>query len=164
MLRTVTAVYRTHAIADLVREELQSLGVQLGSISIVPDRDDPVTPGGTRDDARYNDDLHDLHVPQDDLRSYQNAVRRGDYVVSANVDDDKLDRALEIMRRPEESYMLDELDDEFRTAPYAAHTTGTSRYGHGTTDEAYLARRDEARDPYVRSYTRDRALGDRPVD
>lgn len=161
MLRTVTAVYRTHAIADLVRTELQSLGVQTGSISVVPDNDVPVTAGGTRDETRYHDALHDMHLPEDDLRSYQNAVRRGDYVVSANVDDDKLDRALEIMRRPEESYELDALDEEFRTSPYTTHSTGKTRHGYAVDDAAYLGRRDEARDPYVRSYTRDTALGDR---
>ena len=151
MDRVVTAIYRTHAVAKLVRDEIAGLGVSHGSIHIVPDTDTPVTAGSTRDDARYNDDLHDLHLPQDDLRTYQNAVRRGDYVVSANVDDDYLARVTEIMRRPEaEAYDLDATDREFAGAEYTPHSSGTY-----VEDPDRVGVRDrDATSPYVRSYSR----------
>ena len=132
MQRAVTAIYRTYAVADLVRDEIAELGVSRGYIHVVPDRDETLEPGATRDDASYNDDLHGLHLPEEDMRTYQQAVRRGDYVVSANVDDEDsgtLDRILEIMRRPEDSYDIDALDEEYRDAEYVPATAGAGMGG-----------------------------------
>ena len=39
MTRTVTAIYRTHAVANLVREGLAALGVDRHDIHVVPDDD-----------------------------------------------------------------------------------------------------------------------------
>jgi uncharacterized protein (TIGR02271 family) len=119
MQRAVTAIYRTYAVADLVREEIAGLGVSRGHIHVVPDRDETLETGSTRETDSYNDDLHALHLPEDELRTYQQAVRRGDYVVSVNVDDDAhLDGIMEIMRRPEDAYDIDALDEEYRDAEY----------------------------------------------
>ena len=128
MQRAVTAIYRTHAVAELVRDEIANLGVSKGHIHVVPDQDDGLAPGTQRDESSYSDDLHGLHLPQDELRTYQQAVRRGDYVVSVNVDDEShLDGILEVMRRPEDSYDLDALDEEYRDAEH-----GTAGAGMGT--------------------------------
>lgn len=119
MQRAVTAIYRTYAVADLVREEIADLGVSRGYIHVVPDRDETLEPGASRETDSYNDDLHSLHLPDDELRTYQQAVRRGDYIVSVNVDDEAhLDRIMEIMRRPEDAYDIDALDEEYRDAEY----------------------------------------------
>ena len=156
MQRVVTAIYRTWAVADLVRSEIADLGVSRGHIHVVPDSDTPVTAGATRDDHRYSDDLHDLHLPENDLRSYQQAVRRGDYVVSANVDEDHLPRVTEIMRRPEDAYDLDATDIEFAEVEYVPHSSGTY-----VVDEDRVGTRDTTTDPYVRSYSRRTALDER---
>ena len=135
MQRAVTAIYRTHAVAELVRDEIANLGVSRGHIHVVPDRDETLEPGTTRDEASYNDDLHALHLPQDELRTYQQAARRGDYVVSVNVDDEShIDGIMEIMRRPEDSYDIDALDEEYRDAEYVpAGTAGAAPLGGETT-------------------------------
>ena len=125
MQRAITAIYRTHAVADLVRNEIADLGISRGYIHVVPDRDDAVAAGSYRDDSVMHE-LHDLDLPQDDVRTYQQAVRRGDYVVSANVDDDHVDRVMEVMRRPEEeAYNIDEVENEYRDAEYVAPLAGT---------------------------------------
>ena len=137
MQRAVTAIYRTHAVADLVRDEIAELGVSRGYIHVVPDRDDGLAAGTSRDDDSYNDDLHGLHLPEEDMRTYQQAVRRGDYVVSANVDDGDeamLDRVLEIMRKPEDAYDIDALDDEYRDAEYIPAAGAGMAAGAGTAD------------------------------
>ena len=142
MQRAVTAIYRTHAVADLVRDEIAELGISRGYIHVVPDRDETLESGTTRDDATYNDDLHGLHLPEEDMRTYQQAVRRGDYVVSANVDDDDetmLDRVLEIMRRPEDAYDIDALDEEYRDAEYVPASTAGAGMGAAATGTDYAA-------------------------
>ena len=140
MQRAVTAIYRTYAVADLVREEIADLGVSRGYIHVVPDRDETVESGSSREDDTFNDDLHALHLPEDEMRTYQQAVRRGDYVVSANVDDGDdalLDRILEVMRKPEDSYDIDALDEEYRDAEYVPASTAGAGMGAaamGTSD------------------------------
>jgi hypothetical protein len=109
------------------------------------------------EDRRWMDELHDLHLPDDDLRTYQQCVRRGDYVVSANVDKDSVRRVQEIMRRPEaEAHNLDHRGDEFREDIVIARSDTT----RAKADPRWVGRRDtEYTDPYVRPYKRDAPLG-----
>ena len=180
MQRAVTAIYRTYAVADLVRDEIAEAGVSRGQISVVPDRDETVEAGSQRDPDTFNDDLHALHLPEDELRTYQQAVRRGDYVVSANVDDDDdrtLDRILEIMRRPEDAYDIDALDEEYRDAEYvpaARSDTAATGAASGTAtaegeqvipvaeEQLRVGKRDVNRgSTHVRSYTREMPVEER---
>lgn len=158
MHRNITAIYRTHAVADLVRRELSDLGISKNDIHVVPDRDDPVGTDGRRADNSYSDQLHDLHLPDEDLRTYQQSVRRGDYVVSAEVDENHVDRAKEIMRRPEdEAYDLDHRSGEFEGEAIDPYSDPSKR----RTDADWTARRDnDHSDPYTRSYTRDKRLNE----
>ena len=156
MHRNITAIYRTYATADLVRRELGELGISSGDIHVIPDRDDPVGADGHRSDNRYSDELHDLHLPDDDLRTYQQSVRHGDYVVSAEVDEEQVERVQGIMSRPEEeAHNLDQRSDEFRGADLDPY----SRSGNRAMNEDWIARRDpDHADPYTRSYTRNTRL------
>jgi hypothetical protein len=151
MNRNVTAVYRTYSVADLVRRELEALGISRGDIQVIPDSQDVFRPSGKRDDYRWTDALHDLDLPEEDVRTYQHCVRRGDYVVSANVDEDRVGRVQEIMRRPEaEAYNLDVRADEFREEALVAHSDKRR-----TSDGRLVGQRDTTyTDPYVRSYRR----------
>jgi len=146
MNRNVTAIYRTHSTADLVRRELEKLGVSRSDIHVVPDTESPAT-----DRERYMDDLHDLHLPDDDVRTYQHSVRSGDHVVSANVDEDQVEHARRIMSRPEaEAYDLSARDTEFRDETLIAHSDAA----RPASQRDWVGEREESNDPYVRSYAR----------
>ena len=130
MQRAVTAIYRTYAVADLVREEIAELGVSRGHIHVVPRQDEPLEEGHVRDTDTFNLELHDLHLPEEELRTYQEAVRRGDYVVSVNVDDEShLDGIMEVMRKPEDAYDIDALDEEYRDAEYVPASSAGAGMG-----------------------------------
>ena len=131
MARAVTAIYRTHATATLVHDELAGLGVAHGDIHVIPDRGEGFEPGTERDVDSFNSELHGLGIPEDDLRGYQNALRRGDHLVSVEVSDDAhLDRVLEIMRHPEAAD-LDALDTEYRDAEYVPYAEDGTTTGPG---------------------------------
>lgn len=152
MHRNVTAIYRTYAVADLVRQRLHELGISDRHVRVIPDRDEAVGASGHRDDDRYVDQLHDLQLPDDDLRTYQHSVRRGDYVVSVEIDDDdKLGPVQEAMRRPEaETYDFDRRSAEFRDEAMIARS-GPER----SLADDYLAEPDpDYVDPYTRGYRR----------
>jgi hypothetical protein len=159
MHRNITAIYRNYATADLVRRELSDLGVSSGDIHVIPDADDGVGTDGRRNDHRFSDQLHDLHLPDEDVRTYQQSVNHGDFVVSAEVDEEQVGRVQEIMRRPEdEAHNLDQRSEEFREAELDSYSDPDGR----STDEDWVARRDpDHLDPYTRSYTRDRRLEER---
>ena len=124
MARAVTAIYRTHATATLVRDEVAALGVSHGDIHVIPDRGEGFEPGTERDMSSFNAELHGLGLPDDELRGYQNALRRGDHLVSVELSDDAhLDRILEIMRHPE-AQDLDTLEAESRDADYTPYAAG----------------------------------------
>jgi hypothetical protein len=156
--RNVTAIYRSYSVADLVRRDLEAIGISRSHIHVIPDADEPLGAGGYRDDTRWTNRIHDLHLPDDDVRLYQSSVRRGDYVVSANVDDDLVARVQQIMRRPEaEAYNLDVRADEFQDEQVVLHTDTARR----AADARVVGQREVAADdPYVRSYRRKARLPD----
>ena len=110
MQRAVTAIYRSPEVADLVQKELEQLGIASRDITVL---------SGTAGADGAMDRLHDLGLPDEDARTYQQALRNGDHVVSVDVHDDShLGGAQEIMRRPEDAYDLDELDTRYASADY----------------------------------------------
>ncbi len=120
MQRAVTAIYPSHATATLVREELERLGLGRHHVTILPDSDTAGLSGqGSGDFGGSFDALHGLGLPEDDIRTYQQAIRNGDYVVSVSVDENTdLSQVQEIMRRPEDAYDLDDLDNRYSSADY----------------------------------------------
>ena len=56
-------------------------------------------------------------------QTYKQAVRQGHYVVSAEVEDDRIDAAAEAMRNPEQGVDIDAYEGEYRASPdYVAGT------------------------------------------
>ena len=180
MQRTVTAIYRSYDVANLVRDELEQLGIGRHDVTVVPDQTTlaagvdttrrrtilpltTTTQDTATDDKVYWDNfedavdrLHDLHLPESDTRTYQQAIRNGDFVVSVNIDDEAdLDRVEQIMRRPEHAHHLDELDTTHSNADYVPRR---QPLGEGY-DERMLGRRDDNQlSPYTRTYRRDEPL------
>ena len=156
MHRNVTAIYRTFATADLVRQELHRLPDMSGHVHVTPDQDDPIGPDGFRAERGYSDELHDLHLPDDDLKTYQHSVRQGDYIVSAEVDEDQVKQAQDIMRRPgEEAYNLDIRSDEFRNGELDPYSDPIAP----PENEDWMGRRYTRHDdPFTRTYERNSRL------
>ena len=160
MHRAVTAIYRTYAAANMVRDHLVDASISRSYIDIIPDTDDNVAAGTYRDD-HVVDELHDLAIPEEDVRTYQQAVRRGDYVVSASVDDDHLDAAMEIMRRPESDiYDIDETEREFESAEYIP----PMNYGAVGTETAATETATAGDTQVIREAEERLAVGKREVD
>ena len=111
------------------------------------------------DDERHHayDRLHELHLPEEDVRTYQHAVRRGDYVVSAEVDEDKVEKVKAIMRRPEtEAWDIEHRGSEFRNETLIAHSAGEGHMLNEDRRARRLAVGDD--DRYTRTYERNQRL------
>lgn len=165
MRRTVSALYRTHAVAREVHDKLTAAGISAGYIDVIPDRDEPVTTGSYRDNQHYMDELHDLHLPHSDLATYQQVIRRGDYLVAVHVDDDAdFDEIKRIMAHPEAVPYAE------RHAAYADEDLiGRTDYERGgdivvpaSEDRTLVGRYDSTySSDDVRSYERDAPLSGR---
>lgn len=113
--------------------------------------------GADEEFLRHSDHLHALHLPEEDLRTYQQAIRHGDYVVSAEVDDAKVEQVKAVMRRPEtEAHDIERRASEFRNHDLLAHSAGEGHMLNEDRRARRLAAGDE--DRYARTYSRDRRL------
>lgn len=173
MHRNVTAIYRTRDVAELVRRGLEDIGVPAAQIHVIPDtaRDPgtaasansiagpthPLQGAGILEDPVHMDRLHELHLPEEDLRTYQHCVRRGDYVVSAEVDDPQVEKVKAVMRRPEtEAHDIEHRGSEFRSESLIAHSAGEGHMLNEDMRARRLAIGDD--DRFARTYERDRRL------
>lgn len=103
----------------------------------------------------YTDRLHELQLPEEDVRTYQHSIRRGDYLVSVETGRDKVDEVRAIMRRPEsEVYDIEHRSSEFRDQELIPHSAGERH----RLDEEMRARRVAGDDRYHRTYERNKRL------
>ena len=117
----------------------------------------PLRGAGYLTEPAHTDRLHELHLPEEDVRTYQHSVRNGDYVVSAEVDDPQVQKVKEVMRRPESAvHDIEHRSSEFRSESLISHSAGE---GH-MLNEDQRARRMAASDDdrHYRTYERDRRL------
>ena len=99
-MKHVSAVYRTEAVAERVRAEIERLGVPASDVHRIS------ADGGTDGGAR----LEGLGLPPEDVARYGHAIGGGDHVVVASVVDDEKTATIEgIMRDPEHAKDDDEL-------------------------------------------------------
>lgn len=118
MSHTITAIYQTAEIAEMVRQKLGDLNTPGRHVHVV----------GGSDRA---EEIDTLHLPRDEAATYMQAVRQGHYVVSAEVEDDRIDAAAEAMRHPEGGVDIDAYEDEYRASP---DYTADSGYATETAD------------------------------
>ena len=112
MSNTITAIYRTSDVAELVQSEIAALGVPARHIHLVSGSD-------------RHGEVDTLHLPDEEAATYKQAVRQGHFVVSAEVEDGHLDAAAEVMRHPEQGVDIDAYETEYRASPDYAATADT---------------------------------------
>jgi predicted PhzF superfamily epimerase YddE/YHI9 len=155
MQRAVTAVYPTELSALEVREELVRLGIPDGQITMIPETTSEAATPGLRSSADHHDRLDRLGLPEDDTRTYLQAVRNGDFVLSVEVDDaERLDRIKQIMRNSGQARDLDALAEEYQGAKYAPfrhEDRPADPYGRAVRQNQEPGERSDLRD-----YTRNR--------
>jgi hypothetical protein len=127
MRRNVTALYRSHATVDLLCEELRAVGVDRTDIKVVPTPTEGLGQAGLGSDPQPIPALHDLELPQDDVRAYEDRVRGGDVLVSVQVDEAMVGSVEEIMRSPENFAHLHDHDRDGNGSARRALSRGRRR-------------------------------------
>ena len=142
-MKHVTALYRSHGAATRVRDEIVAAGVEAGAVRIIPENaPQPGVQHGTKGDMEA---LHDLGLPEDDVRTYQHAVRNGDTVVTAHVDDEQAELAQAAMRDPDHGRDVEALRTQYAEEQLIA-PAGRPLGAVGATSTVGLA--DDGRQTY----------------
>ncbi|WP_458096507.1 DUF2382 domain-containing protein [Roseomonas sp. WA12] len=128
MTRTITGLFDNQADAQAVVDHLRAHdGIQTDRISL----------HGSNGTATETEDrgfwasLRDLFIPDEDRYAYSEGIRRGGYVVSAEVDDGLVEHALDVFEE-HGAVDLDSREAEWRSAGWAGYQGGAG----GTDDSA----------------------------
>jgi stress response protein YsnF len=134
MSRTVTALYDTRAEAESARQRLSS-AVDVDSVRIIDQES-----GRSGGSSGSGGALGGLFVSDEDRHAYDEGIRRGGFLLCAEVDgDENADRIIRLLEESA-SVDLDERQQSWRGegwTPYAAAGTGSGGFqGHGQAQTA----------------------------
>ena len=125
MSRTITALFDTKADADAGAERLRQAGIDTGNVS-VHDKSSHSTTGdySTREDQGLWAKIKNTVLPDEDRHTYEEGVRRGGFLLTADVDDDATPTAVQALEEAN-SIDLDERSQQWRSDGwnYAASST-----------------------------------------
>ena len=127
MARTITALFDTRADADAGAERLRQAGIDAGSVA-VHDQASHTTPAGgrsTRTDKGLWASVKSVFVPDEDRHAYEEGIRRGGFLLTADVADDKTPAAVRALEEAN-SVDLDARSQQWRSEgwDYAHVETG----------------------------------------
>ena len=154
--RTITAIYDSADDARRAEQQLLTLGLDRGDVRIINEGDGA---GSDGEHKGFWQTLKDMFT-DDDRETYAEGVRRGGYLLTANVEDEYVDEAFEIL---EESNAVDleERSEQWRSEgwdgtqrsvdtqqsiePMANASSTTQRGTGGETEEAIPVVRERLR-------------------
>ncbi|WP_174291439.1 hypothetical protein [Sphingomonas bacterium] len=150
MSRTITALFDTKADADAGAERLRQAGVDAGHVN-VHDQTTHQTEGAysTGKDKGLWGSIKNVFVPDEDRHTYEEGIRRGGFLLTADVDDDKTPAAVKALDDAN-SVDLDARAEEWRSSGWDYAGTGVgSGSGSGVVeledeDETLYGSRDTA--------------------
>ncbi|MDN4633656.1 YsnF/AvaK domain-containing protein [Sphingomonas sp. PsM26] len=147
MTRTITALFDQRADAEAAKNRLEAANVETGHISIHDKTSSGfhATGKSTTQDPGVWGSIKNAFVPDEDRHTYEEGVRRGGFLLTADVNDDNIDAAVRVL---EESDSID-VDDRAQqwkssgwdhtpaaavgagvgAAAYGSHRTGTDVEG-----------------------------------
>lgn len=154
MSRTITALFDTKADADAGAERLRQAGVDAGHVS-VHDHSTHKTDGdySTTTDKGLWASLRNAFVPHEDRHTYEEGIRRGGFLLSADVDDDKTPAAVKALEEAN-SVDLDARSQQWRSDgwDYAAPSSDIDEADEG---KLYGSREADVGGSRFRSYVPD---------
>ncbi len=155
MSRTITALFDTKADADAGAERLRQAGIDAGHVS-VHDQTTHKTAGtySTGTDKGLWASIKNAFVPHEDRHTYEEGIRRGGFLLTADLDDDKTPAAVKALEEAN-SVDLDARSQQWRSEgwDYAAPTGDLDDLDD---DLPYGSRETELGGAGYRSYVPDR--------
>jgi len=123
--RTATAMFDNRTAAEKAISELVSAGIPRGDINLVEGGSNAAATGGSRNDTGFWETLKDLFLPEEDRYSYAEGLRRGGYLLTVRVNDDRYNKALEILDK-DHTVNMDERETAWRSEGWAGYSSGAT--------------------------------------
>ncbi|MFL6620029.1 MAG: DUF2382 domain-containing protein [Povalibacter sp.] len=149
--RTITAIYDSESDARRAREQLVSRGLDDDDVRIVGQNlsSERISSDGGDDDKGFWESIKDFFVGDDDRPTYSEGLRRGGYLLTARVDDERSDEAISLLEQTN-AVDLDERAEQWRAEGW----TGAD-HAYSDDDEVIQSDRvsnaQDARDPTAES-------------
>jgi uncharacterized protein (TIGR02271 family) len=96
MSRTITAMFDSRSEAECAREQLRT---SLGADARIIDQSSSSSSEGSGESRGFWADLKDMFVADEDRPTYEEGVRRGHFLLCANVPEEQADRACSILEQ-----------------------------------------------------------------
>lgn len=129
MSRTITAMFDTRADAEAGRERLRAANIDAGNVNI----HDQTSAGYSADNYSTTDanntgvwgSVKNAFIPDEDRHTYEEGIRRGSVVLSADVDEDEVDEAVRALEDTN-AVDMDDRADTYRTSGWTAPAMGAA--------------------------------------
>ena len=151
MSSTITAMFDTRADAEAAKERLKQSNVDADHIHVHDKSSAGYKEQGysTHEDHGFWVSVKNAFLPDEDRHTYEEGVRRGGAVLTADVDEDDVGRAVQVLEEAG-SVDVDDRASQWRQSgwDYPAGATGASAFGglgdRDTTDRDMVADRARA--------------------
>ena len=132
MSSTITALFDNRADAEAAKQRLQNARVDADHVHL----HDKSSTGhrenhySTHEDRGFWDSIKNAFVPDEDRHTYEEGVRRGGTLLTADVDDDCIDEAVRILEEAD-TVDIDDRSNQWRSSgwDYAGTPTGSATGG-----------------------------------
>ena len=137
MSRTITALFDSRADAEAAKERLRTARVDADHVHIHDQSSAGFRASGdysTHQDRGVWDSIKNAFLPDEDRHTYEEGVRRGGYLLTADVDGDDVDEAVRVLEESN-SIDIDERAGQWRTQgwDYDASRTASGVGAFGAT-------------------------------
>ena len=133
--RTLTAMYDTRGAAESARDGLVALGIPADAIAIRGTEDDRDTTTVDEDQGFWAS-LANLFVPDEDRHIYAEGVRRGGYLLTAQVPESTAEQAREVLERSD-PVDIDERAASWRQSGWTGYEADKPSYAGASATAAY---------------------------
>ena len=138
MSSTITALFDTRADAEAAKERLKGAHVDASHINIHDKSSAGYKDSGysTHEDRGVWDSIKNAFAPDEDRHTYEEGMRRGGVLLTADVDDDHVDAVVRVLEEAN-SIDVDDRSNQWRSSgwDYPAAGSGAALGGFGATDK-----------------------------
>lgn len=151
MATTITALFDSRADAEAAKERLQSAQVHADHVHLHDKSSTGYRESGysSHQDRGFWESVKHAFAPDEDRHAYEEGVRRGGTLLTADVDDDRVDDAVRVLEEAN-SVDIDDRSSEWRSSGWdygnagaAGLVGGTSAYGGERESAAVAGGREE---------------------
>jgi len=97
MMRTITAMFDSRAEAERARDALMGLGLNASQVQMHPQEDLTTQATSVREDRGFMASLANMFMPDEDRHTYHEGMRRGHFMISAEVEERHVDHAMDAL-------------------------------------------------------------------